>query len=147
MKFKLIIDRSQEEEVVVTAHERSDLTAQMEELVLRHNGTDQLPVFTEDDRLLLPFSRITCITVIDGKTVAVDTKGKQYRVRMRLYEAEKLLPSYFIRINKSTLANETQLERFTSSYSGAVDAVFRCGYREYVSRRCFAQIKRRFQVK
>jgi len=28
-----------------------------------------------------------------------------------------------------------------------VDAVFKCGYREYVSRRCFAQIKRRFEGK
>ena len=29
----------------------------------------------------------------------------------------------------------------------SVDAVFKCGYKEYVSRRCFAQIKRRFEKK
>ena len=50
----------------------------------------------------------------------------------------------FIRINKSALANEAHLERFTASFNGAVDAVFRSGYREYVSRRCFAEIKRRY---
>jgi len=33
------------------------------------------------------------------------------------------------------------------TYSGAVDAVFKCGYRDYVSRRCLAQIKRRFETK
>lgn len=144
MKFKLIIDENQEEEVRVTAHARSELTAKIEDLVLRSSGTNKLPVYTEGDRKLLPFSQIECITVVDGKTCAIDSRGARYRVRLRLYEVEKLLPGYFIRINKSALANENRLECFAAAYSGAVDAVFKCGYREYVSRRCFAEIKRRF---
>lgn len=144
MKFKLIIDKTKEEEVTVTAHQPSDLTARIEELVLRGTGTDKLPVYSEDEMKMLPFSQIECITVEDGKTMAIDTKGKRYRIRMRLYEVEKLLPGYFIRINKSAMANENRLERFAAAYSGAVDAVFKCGYREYVSRRCFAEIKRRY---
>ncbi len=144
MKFKLIIDKTKEEEVTVTAHERTDLTAKLEELVLRHSGTDKLPVYTEDEMKMLPFTQIECITVRDGKTFAIDTKASEYRIRMRLYEVEQVLPGYFIRINKSALANENRLERFFATYSGGVDAVFKCGYREYVSRRCFAEIKRRF---
>ena len=54
-------------------------------------------------------------------------------------------PSYFIRINKSTLANEHRIVRFDAAFSGGVDAVFRCGYRDYVSRRCFSQIRRRYE--
>ncbi len=145
MKFRLIIDKNREEEVVVTAHAPSDLTAKLEELVAGHTGTDKLAVYTEDEMKLLTFSQIECITVIDGKTVAIDTKGKQYRVRLRLYEVEQLLPAYFIRINKSALANEKRLERFAATFSGGVDAVMKSGYREYVSRRCFAEIKRRYQ--
>lgn len=144
MKFKLIIDKTKEEEVTVTAHHPSDLTARIEELVMRHSGNDKLPVYNEDEMKMLPFSQIECITVEDGKTIAIDTKGARYRIRMRLYEVEKLLPGYFIRINKSAMANENRLERFAAAYSGAVDAVFKCGYREYVSRRCFAEIKRRY---
>lgn len=147
MKFKLTIDPDREEEVAVTAHERSDLTARIEELVLSYTGADKLPVYTEDERKMLPFSQIECVTVIDGKLYAIDDKGERLRLHMRLYEAARLLPSTFIRINKSTLANETRLERFAASYSGAVDAVFLSGYREYVSRRCFAEIKRRFDSK
>ena len=82
-----------------------------------------------------------------GKGVCAQTAEKTYTVRLRLYELEQLLPASFIRINKSTLANQVQLDRFAVTYSGAVDAVFKCGYREYVSRRCFAQIKRRFESK
>lgn len=144
MKFKLILDKTKEEEVVVMAHAPSDLTARIEELVQRHSGIDKLTVYTEDEMIMLPFSQIECITVMDGKTVAIDTAAREYRIRMRLYEVEALLPGYFIRINKSALANEKRLERFAATYSGGVDAVMKCGYREYVSRRCFAQIKRRF---
>ena len=145
MKFKLIIDPGREEEVVVTAQKASDLTAKLEELVLRYSGSDKLPVYTEDEMRMLPFAHIEFITVRDGQTYAIDDKGHQYRIRMRLYEVEKLLPGYFIRINKSALANEKRLERFAATYSGGVDAVTKCGYREYVSRRCFAEIKRRYQ--
>lgn len=144
MKFKLIIDAEKDEEVIATVHERSSLTDQIERLVMQYTGTDRIAAYTEDDMKMLPFADIECITILEGKTYAIDTNNRRYRLKLRLYELEEILPSSFIRINKSALANETRLERFTASFSGAVDAVFQCGYMEYVSRRCFAEIKRRF---
>jgi len=147
MKFSLIIDKTKDEEITATVHNRSELTDKIEALVKEYSGTDRIPAYTEDEMKLLAFSDIECITVLDGKTYAVDTQNRQYRLRMRLYELEEILPAHFIRINKSSLANEHRLDRFAVTYSGAVDAVFRCGYKEYVSRRCFAEIKRRFDTK
>ena len=83
----------------------------------------------------------------EGKGVCAQTAEKTFAVRLRPYELEELLPASFIRINKSTLANESALDRFTVTVAGSVDAVFKCGYKEYVSRRCFAQIKRRLENK
>lgn len=144
MKFKLIIDKLKDEEVVATVHEQSSLTDQIEQLVMQHTGSDRIAAYTEDDMKMLPFADIECITILEGKTYAIDASNKHYRLKQRLYELEEMLPSSFIRINKSTLANENRLECFTASFSGAVDAVFKCGYKDYVSRRCFAEIKRRF---
>ena len=144
MKFSLIIDKNQEEEVIVRVHNPSALTEQIEALVLAHNQTDRIAAYTEDELRILKFSQIECITILEGKTTAIDTKGTHYRLKQRLYELEPLLPASFIRINKSSFANETRLKEFTATFSGGVDAVFQCGYREYVSRRCFAQIKRRY---
>lgn len=146
MKFKLIIDNSKEEEVVATVHARSPLTDAIEALIQNASGTDRVTAYTEDEMKVLSFSQIACITVLDGKTYAIDETGKQYRLKQRLYELEAILPGCFIRINKSSLANEHHLERFAAAFSGGVDAVFRCGYREYVSRRCFAAIKRRYDL-
>ena len=144
MKFSLIIDKNQEEEVIIRAHNPSALTEQIEALILAHNQTDRIAAFTEDEMRILKFSQIECITVLDGKTTAIDTSGNHYRLKQRLYELEPMLPASFIRINKSSFANETRLKEFAATFSGGVDAVFQCGYREYVSRRCFAQIKRRY---
>jgi len=147
MDFRLIIDRERPEEVVATVHERSVLTDQIELLVMQYTGTDRIAAYTEDDMKMLLYEEIECITVIDGKTYAIDNRGDRYRLKQRLYELEQKLPACFIRINKSSLANENRLERFSAGFSGAVDAVFKSGYKEYVSRRCFAAIKRRFDAK
>ena len=144
MKFQLIIDTSKEEEIVATVHGRSTLTDQIESLVLQHTGADRIAAFAEDEMKMLSFADIECITVLDGRTYAIDKRNQKFRLKQRLYELEAQFPSHFIRINKSTLANEKRSERFAPSFSGAVDAVFQCGYREYVSRRCFAEIKRRY---
>ena len=98
----------------------------------------------EEERRKLAFREIECITILDRKVIAIDTRGKHYRIQERLRDLEQILPSYFIRINKSALANEHCILRFDAMFSGGVDAVFQCGYREYVSRRCFAEIKRRY---
>ena len=145
MKFRLIIDKEKEEEIVATVRERSPLIDELESLLSKH--TDRIPGYTEDDIKMLSFSEIECVTVLDGRTYAIDSRNCRYRLKQRLYEIEALLPISFIRINKSTLANETALDRFTVTVSGSVDAIFKCGYKEYVSRRCFAQIKRRLESK
>ena len=101
--------------------------------------------YRDDEMRKLAFSEIECITVLDRKVFAIDSKSNQYRVQDRLRDLEDVLPSYFIRINKSALANEHRITRFDAVFSGGVDAVFQCGYREYVSRRCFAEIRRRYE--
>lgn len=145
MKFRLIIDKEKDEEVVITAHQRTNLVSQIEALISKH--TDRIPGYTEEDIKMLSVSEIECITVLEGKTYAIDYKNRRYRLKQRLYELEQQLPPSFIRINKSALANETRLDRFQVTYAGSVDAVFKCGYTEYVSRRCFSEIKRRFERK
>lgn len=145
MKYRLIIDKEAEEEILAIVHGPSSLTQQIENLVYSFSGQDSIMGYREDEMRRLAFSEIECITILDRKVIAIDTQGSQYRLQDRLRELESLLPSYFIRINKSTLANEHRIARFDAVFSGGVDAVFQCGYREYVSRRCFGAIRRRYE--
>lgn len=147
MKYRLIIDKEAEEEIIAIVREPSPLTQQIENLICSYSGTDFLMGYREDEIRKLAFSGIECITVLDRKVIAIDTAGSRFSLKDRLRDLETVLPSYFIRINKSTLANEHRIARFEAAFSGGVDAVFQCGYREYVSRRCFSEIRRRYAGK
>ena len=105
MKYKLIIDKDAEEEITVIAHGPSTLTRQIEDLVCSHSGADSIMGYRDDEMRKLPFSEIECITILNRKVIAIDGNGISYSLRDRLRGLEGILPSYFIRINKSTLAN------------------------------------------
>ena len=145
MKYTLIINKDVEEEVIVIAHAPSSLTQEIENLVRNFSGVDFVVGTREEEIRKLTFDEIECITILDRKVIAVDRNRKHYTLKHNLRDLENILPSYFIRINKSALANEHRILRFDAVFSGGVDAVFYCGYKEYVSRRCFAEIKRRYE--
>ena len=145
MKFRLIIDENCDEEVVAKVRFASELTAKIEDIVLSYIGDDELTVHGDYELLTLKFSEIECITMIDRKVFVIDNKANKYRKSGTLADIEKSLPNYFIRINKSTIANERSISCYKTTFSGGVDAIFKCGYKDYVSRRCFSEIKRRYK--
>lgn len=147
MKFTLRIDPNREEEILATVHRRTGLIDRIEALVLGEGGADRITGYSEDDWKELRFEEIECILVQEDKTYALDLYGERYLLKGRLYEVERLLPDSFFRINKSALANRDRIDRFTASFNGAVDVLFQCGYRDYVSRRCFRAIKERMGIK
>lgn len=146
MIFKLVIDQEKEEQIVATVHGRTALIDEIEALVAGEARTDVLTGYREEETVPLKISEIECICVEEGKTYAVYSGGTRYRLRGRLYETEARLGPEFIRINKSALANWNKIIRFKATIAGAVDVEFKSGYSEYVSRRCFAELKRRYNL-
>lgn len=147
MKFKLFIDERAEESVTVVANKKSAFTDELENLTLNYSGEDKITVYKDGELRRITFSDIECVSVLGGRTEVITRDAERYFINERLYEIEKRLPHYFIRINKSAIANEKAIERFKSDIGGGVSVDFKCGYRDYVSRRCFADIKRRFKKK
>lgn len=146
MRFSLILDNERDEEVIVYAHSANDLTAKIEKIVMEETGKCGLYVYNENEIKRIDLSNVECITIIDRKVYIICDDGERYRINKRLCDIEPDLPSYFIRINKSSIANENRIKSYKTTFSGAIDAIFECGYREYVSRRCFANIKRRYNI-
>lgn len=141
LKFELHINSGTEEALCANVHSRSDFTEQLEQLVMAYNGADSITAYADGEMKVIGFNELECVTVLDGKTFVIDMHGRQYKIRYKLYEAARLLPSYFIKINKSTIANK-KIECFQAAFSGSVNVVFKSGYTDYVSRRCFAEIKK-----
>ncbi len=144
MIFKLLIDKGCQEEIIANVHARTPLINEIERLVLQDNISDQLPGYVEEEIVMLDIESIECFVVEDEKTFAVYKDKNRYLIKKRLYELESFLPGHFERISKSAIANWKKITRFRVQLSGAVDAVFMNGYVECISRRCFAELKRRY---
>lgn len=146
MRFKLIIDKNSPEEVIAIVHEKTHLIDEIERLVLQDDFSDQIPGYIDDEIKFLKIQEIECFVVEREKTFALYSDKKQYLIRKRLYELEKMLPKYYEKISKSAIANWNKIAKFKVQLSGAVDAVFNSGYTECISRRCFAELKRRYRL-
>ena len=84
MKYNLIIDKNAEEEIRAIVHAPSALTQQIEDLVCEYSGADSIMGYRDDEMRKLAFEDIECITVIDRKVIAIDSKGTHYRIQERL---------------------------------------------------------------
>ena len=146
MVFRLQIDKNHQEEVIATVHKRTPLIDEIEKLVLQESITDKLPGYNGDEITMLDMNDVECFFSEADKTYAVCRDKKKYAVKKRLYELEDTLPDFFVRISKSAIANWDRIEKFKVQLSGAVDVVFKCGYTDYISRRCFADLKRRYKL-
>lgn len=144
MIFRLQIDPDREEEVAATVHRRTPLIDEIEKLVLQETMTDQIPGYYESEITMLDINQVECFYVEADKTYASYLSGKRYLIKKRLYELEHMLPADFERINKSAIANWKRISKFKVQLSGAVDVVFKNGYTDCISRRCFAALKRRY---
>ena len=146
MRFNLKINPKAEEYLETSVHAEGEFTQRVKELVSEYNGEGKIVAYTEDDVKILSPSEIECFAVTDGKTEAVTLSGERFRVKRRLYELEQYLPEDFEKISKSAIANWKKILKFKVQLSGAVDAVFISGYTECISRRCFAELKRRYKL-
>lgn len=140
MKFRMIIDRDREEEVVIYAHEKTKLIEDIEALVL--GNTAELIGYTERSTVKLDANDVMCFSVENGKIYAL-TKNEKLRIKLRLYQIEEMLSDGFVKINQSCVANIKMIERFESSFSGAIQVRFKNGYTDYVSRRQLKTVKER----
>ena len=146
MIFRLNLNPKCEEEIIANVHERTPLIDEIEKLVTKEGVNDQLTGYLEDEIKILKVDEVECFFVEDEKTYALYSDKKKYVIKKRLYELETILPTDFIKINKSAIANSKKISKFKVLLSGAVDAQFASGYTECISRRCFVEIRRRFEL-
>ena len=140
MKFTLHIDPLREEECIVYAKEHRDQLAQIERAA---RESDNCLLGRDGEDLVVLNPEEVCCFVTDGEKVCAVIGQKRLAVKKRLYQLLEDLGGDFIRINQGCVANMRQIERFVPSIGGALQVVFRGGYRDYVSRRELKNLKER----
>ena len=147
MKFNLIITK-EEESITLCVHKRTPLADKIEELV----NNDELTIdginingYLDKDIVPLKLEKISRFYSEDDKCYA-SVDSKTYQIRKRLYQIEEILPSYFIRINKSSIININFIKRFNTSWTANVFVELKDGVKDYISRRQLKNVKERLGI-
>lgn len=143
MKYKLIIDESKEEEIVIVCHYKREIFDQIEQMI--NNADNSLIGYENEDIVMLNYSDIHCFISENNKVYALTDKNK-YLIKKRLYQIEEELDLNFVKINQSCIANIKQIKKFSASFNGFLQVHFKNGYSDYVSRRELKNVKERVGI-
>ena len=142
MKYKLIVNKELEESIVITVHEKTELIEEIEKLINENNLN--LIGYDEDEFTPLKIEEIYAFFSNNGKIYA-STINKTYLLKERIYQLEKLAPS-FIKINQGCLIDPNKILRFETKISGSIRIVMKNNFSDYIARREMKNVKRRLGI-
>lgn len=143
MKYKLIIDETKEEEIIIVCHQKREVFDQIEQLIT--NLDNKLIGYENEDIVMLNYNDINCFVSENNKVYALVNKHK-YLIKKRLYQIEEVLDLNFVRINQSCIANIRQIKKFSATFNGFLQVHFKNGYTDFVSRRELKNVKERVGI-
>lgn len=122
MKVRIELDDSvNEEEITIKVSKISDEILQLQQYL---QNRDFEPIFYKNQQeYYFELRNILFFESYDNKIYA-HTKQEVYEVKYKLYELEKNLPNYFMRISKSGILNTKQIYSLLKLFSNTVEVEF-----------------------
>jgi len=117
MKIRIELDAdSIETEVVIRTAQYSEEVSRIQEALEQAN---QRPIaFYRDTSEYFVELKSILFFETDGAKIYAHSKDNAYEVKLKLYELEERLPTYFCRISKSTIANTRAVYALDKSFLG-----------------------------
>lgn len=146
MQVILNIDRRHEETTITISC--PEINENIQEIVdfINERNLEFIIGQSDDKQHILKPNDIQYFHSEKDNVFAVTSKGS-YKIKEKLYELEKLLPSNrFVRLSKSVIANLYELSYFEASFNGTLCVYFKSGAKEYVSRHYVKKIKEALQM-
>ena len=147
MKIKIEIDEQlNEDEITIRCRELNDQIEQLQKAVREINASSQRYVFQKgESQYYLSLDEILFFEA-DDHHIYAHTKNEVYETKYKLYELEKLLPSYFLRVSKSTALNMREVLSIKKNLTSASLIEFRnSDKRTYVSRSYYKMLEMRMR--
>ena len=133
--MKIRTEISDRDEIIIRCRERNEKTRSIEaaiEVALR--GENEISLFSDGAEFFIPKLSILFFESANGKVYA-HTKSKIYSSPHKLFELEQLMPSCFVRVSKSTVANIAEISYLHREIVGNGEMGFRgCDKKVYFSR-------------
>jgi len=133
-----------EDEVIIRCRQITGQIQKIQKLIADESAAiPQLTFLKENKEYYFPLKNITFFETNENNVYA-HTRNDVYRIRLRLYELEELLPRTFVRISKSTIVNVEQILTINRNLASASLIQFYKSHKQvYVSRRYYKNLSER----
>jgi len=133
-----------EDEVIIRCRQVTGQIQKIQKLLADESAAiPQLTFFKENKEYYFPLKNIAFFETSENNVYA-HTRNDIFRIRLRLYELEELLPRSFVRISKSTIVNVHQILTINRNLASASLIQFYKSHKQvYVSRRYYKGLSER----
>ncbi|MBO4845911.1 MAG: LytTR family transcriptional regulator DNA-binding domain-containing protein [Lachnospiraceae bacterium] len=149
MKIRIELDDSlQEQEIIIRAPELTPEISQLQKLIGdATKATKSLEFYKGDTRVYISTEEVLFFET-DEKGISAHTGNDRYEIRYKLYELEQMLPSYFMRVSKSTILNIREIFTIDRSLYASSVVSFRDTHKQvFVSRHYYKTLTERLESK
>lgn len=124
MKIRIEISDSDEEEVIIRCKERTEKILCLEQVIENVvRGDNLLVLYSANTEYYIPKKEILFFETYDCK-VCTHTKDRMYKTNHKLFELADIMPSYFVRISKSCIANIRMINSLRRELTGNGEITF-----------------------
>lgn len=120
MKVRIeIVPELEEAEVVIRTPAVTNEIAQVQQAVTNSSsGMRDIVFYKEETEFYFPIEKILFFET-EGSRIYAHTAKDEYEVKYKLYELEEKLPSYFMRVSKSTILNTRKVFGLTKNITAS----------------------------
>ena len=124
MKIRIEISETEDEEVIIRCKEQTDKISHLETVIENAvKGDSVLVLYSTGTEYYVPKKDVLFFETYDGK-VCAHTKDRMYKTNHKLFELEGIMPSYFVRISKSVIANAKMINSLRRELTGNGEITF-----------------------
>ena len=141
MKIRIELDTDMAEtEVVIRTAQYGEEVARIQ-AALEQANRQPIAFYKDTSEYFLDLAEILFFET-DGSKIFAHARNDAYEVKLKLYELEEILPRYFCRISKSTIANIKAIYALDKSFSGTSTVQFYNTHKQvHVSRHYYQLVK------
>ncbi|MBQ4091126.1 MAG: LytTR family transcriptional regulator DNA-binding domain-containing protein [Clostridia bacterium] len=141
MRIKIEITEGSEE-IVIRCRERDERISELERALDNAlKGSGEMALFSGGAEFYVPKKEILFFES-EGDKIYAQTADKRYATAHKLFELEDMMPAYFVRISKSTIANVKAIASLRREVTGNGELTFKgCQKSAYFSRGYYKKLR------
>lgn len=143
VEIKINPDITETTAVIHTPKVTPELLSLVEVFENAEDKSSLLVAKNDDKFFVIEPDQVDIIRTEGGEIKVYNQKAQEYVVTKPLHEILASLPSNFVRISKSAIANISRVDHLSNSFNGTMYIVMKNGVNDYISRKYLGDFKKR----